>query len=73
MRIVFLQVEISIETKTDREKIFTDFSGGCMTPLNNPWASHCTLIWNARYCPTDTTKANPYKSWGSGYPVDPPV
>ena len=37
MRIVFLQVEISIETKTDREKIFTDFSGGCMTPLKNPW------------------------------------
>ena len=32
-----------------------------------------TLIWNARYCPTNTTQANPYKSRGSGYPVDPSV
>ena len=30
-----------------------------------------TLIWNAQYCPTNTTQANPYKSRGSGYPVDP--
>ena len=31
-----------------------------------------TLIWNARYCPTNnTTQANPYKSQGSGYQVDP--
>ena len=31
-----------------------------------------TLIWNARYCPSNnTTQANPYKSRGSGYPVDP--
>ena len=31
-----------------------------------------TLIWNARYCPTNNTiQANPYKSRGSGYPVDP--
>ena len=31
-----------------------------------------TLIWNTRYCPlNNTTQANPYKSQGSGYPVDP--
>ena len=34
-------------------------------------SSVSTLIWNARYCPSNTTQANPYKSRGSGYPVDP--
>ena len=38
--------------------------------MRNFWA--CTLIWNAQYCPTNNTiQANPYKSWGSGYLVDP--
>ena len=36
------------------------------------FSSYGTLIWNARYCPTNnTTQVNPYKSRGSGYPVDP--
>ena len=32
-----------------------------------------TLIPIGRYCPTNIIQANPYKSWGSGYPVDPSV
>ena len=31
---------------------------------------HSTLIPIGRYCPTNTIQANPYKSQGSGYPVD---
>ena len=32
-----------------------------------------TLIPIGRYCPTNTIQANPYKSRGFGYPVDPSV
>ena len=32
-----------------------------------------TVIPIGRYCPTNTIQANPYKNWGSGYPVDPSV
>ena len=32
-----------------------------------------TLIPIGRYCPTNTIQANPYKSRGSGHPVDPSV
>ena len=32
-----------------------------------------TLIPIGRYCPTNIIQANPYKSQGSGYPVDPSV
>ena len=35
-------------------------------------ALSCTVIPIDRYCPTtNTIQANPYKSQGSGYPVDP--
>ena len=35
---------------------------------------HATLFPIDRYCPTtNTIQANPYKSRGSGYPVDPSV
>ena len=34
-------------------------------------ARPCTVIPIGWYCPTNRIQANPYKSWGSGYPVDP--